>query len=157
MIHNEKFKMEQGMKDGRRTVMLKGAIDEDADFSPILKLKGPLVFNMRYVTAINSCGVRNWVNFIKGLSKMEIFYEDCPPLIVRQLNMVPSFVGHAKVLSVFGAYVCDNCDTEKLMLIRQERFQGGVVNIPDAIDCDSCKKGEMEFDGHPQQYFAFAR
>lgn len=157
MIHNEKFKLEQGIKDGRKTVLLRGSIDEDADFSPILKLKGPIVFNFRFVTAINSCGVRNWVNFLKLISDWEIYYEDCPPLVVRQLNMVPSFMGHAQVLSVFGAYVCDICDSEKLILIPQERFQKGSVSLPESIDCESCKKGEMEFDGHPQQYFAFAR
>lgn len=157
MIHNEKFKLEQGLKEGRRTVLLKGVIDEDSDFSPILKLKGPIVFNFRFVTAINSCGVRNWVNFLKQISDWEIYYEDCPPLVVRQLNMVPSFVGHAQVISVFGAYVCDVCDAEKMVLIQQERFKKGVVNIPEAIECESCKKGEMEFDGQPQQYFSFAR
>lgn len=157
MIHNEKFKIEQAMKGNARTIMLRGSIDEDAVFTPVLKLGGPLVFNFRGVTAINSCGVRNWVNFLKELSGREIYYEECPPLIVRQMNMVPSFVGHAKVRSVFAGYVCDDCEHEKLVLVDSSDFSGGETNLDETITCDSCKKGEMEFDGHPRQYFAFAK
>jgi len=138
-------------------VQLKGVIDEDAQFEAISKLGGPLIFNFKGLTAINSCGVRNWVNFLKEIQKTEITFEECPPLIVRQMNMVPSFVGHAKVSSVYVPYVCDNCDTEKLVLVDHSKFVGRDPEIAEAIPCESCKKGEMELDGHPQQYFAFSK
>jgi len=157
LVHNEKFKIEQVMKGNMRTIMLRGSIDEDTSFAPLLKVAGPVVFNFRGVTAINSCGVRSWVNFLKDISDRQVIYEECPPLIVRQMNMVPSFVGHAKVISVFGAYVCDNCDEEKLVLIKDAQYAKGKVSIEDAMPCQECNEGEMEFDGHPQQYFAFAK
>lgn len=157
MVHNEKFKVEQVMKGTQRTIMLRGSIDEDTSLTPLLKVPGPVVFNFRGVTAINSCGVRSWVNFLKEISDRQVAYEECPPLIVRQMNMVPSFVSHAKVLSVFGAYVCDNCDEEKLVLIKNTNFGKGKANIEEVVPCEACGEGEMEFDGHPQQYFAFAK
>lgn len=157
MLHNEKFKIEQVMKGNTRTIMLRGAIDEDTSFQQLMKLPGTMVFNFRGVTSINSCGVRSWVNFLKDISSRQVFYEECPPLIVRQMNMVPSFVGHAKVASVFGAYVCDNCDEEKLVLIKDANFSKGKVTIEETTPCQACGEGEMEFDGHPQQYFAFAK
>ncbi len=157
MILNEKFKIEQAMKGSTKAIMLRGAIDEDAVFTPILKVGGALIFNFRGVTSINSCGVRNWVNFLKELSDREVYYEECPPLIVRQMNMVPSFVSHARVLSVFSAYVCDVCDHERLVLTKEDQFAKGKINVQESMTCDSCKKGEMEFDGQPEQYFAFAK
>lgn len=157
MIADDKFRFEQSSKGNQKIIQLKGVIDEDATFEAIAKLGGPLVFNFKSLTAINSCGVRNWVNFLRDMQKTEITFEECPPLIVRQMNMVPSFVGHAKVSSVYVPYVCDNCDTEKLVLVENAKFTGGNAQIEEVIPCEACKKGEMELDGHPQQYFAFSK
>ena len=157
MIADEKFKYEQKPQGNKKIVQMQGTIDEDANFDAIGKIAGPLVLNFKSLAAINSCGVRNWVNFLKTIPKTEIFFEECPPLIVRQMNMVPSFVGHAKVLSVYVPYVCDACDTEKLVLVEAGKFNEGNPEIPETMTCDSCKKGEMELDGHPQQYFAFSK
>ena len=154
MIPNEKFKFEPAVKDGRKVVVLKGVIDEDTNFEGIKKLGNPLVFNFRHLAAINSCGIRTWVNFLKELGHVQIAYEECPPLVVRQMNMVPSFVGHATVTSVFVPYVCESCEKEKLVLVGSNDF----AKVPEtAGTCASCENGEMELDGHPQQYFAFAR
>ena len=154
MEHNDKFKIEQLVKENMRTVMLRGIIDEDANFDPLMKLHSPLVINFSGVTSINSCGVRNWVNLLKDLSGKEVFYEECPTLIVRQMNMVPSFVGGAKIVSVFAPYVCESCEKELALLVKETEFDGGVK---EAFTCDACKKGEMEFDGRPDQYFAFLK
>ncbi len=157
MIADEKFKFDKKTEGNRTTVLLQGTVDEDATFDAIAKLPGSLVFNFKGMVSINSCGVRNWVNFLKTLSQTEIFFEECPPAIVRQMNMVPSFVGHAKVLSVYVPYVCESCDAEKLVLVGAEKFGQGSPKIEETLTCESCKTGEMELDGHPQQYFAFAK
>ena len=157
MVHYEKFKVETKTDGGKTTIFLKGIIDEDATFDTILKVSGGFVLNFSEVTSINSCGIRNWVNFIKTVSDRQISYEHCPPLIVRQLNMVPSFVGPAKVASVYAAYVCDACEHEKLVLVDASKFGFGNAQVEEVLKCDSCGKGEMEFDGHPKQYFAFSK
>ena len=152
---NEKFKFEQVMRDGKKVVNLVGDIDEDTNLQPLLRLGSPLTFNFAKVHSINSCGVRSWVNFLKELGNIAVYYVECPPLIVRQMNMVPSFVGHAQVLSVYAPFVCDNCDEEKLILVPQNQFeQLGDMN---GGTCEKCGKGEMELDGHPQQYTAFSK
>ena len=157
MVHNEKFKIENQEKEGKATILLKGIIDEDATFDPILKTTGPLVFNFAGVTSINSCGIRNWVNFLKSVGDRPIAYAECPPLVVRQLNMVPSFGGVAKIQSVYASYICDNCEHEKLVLIADDKFKGGNATIAETLPCEACGKGEMEFDGHPKQYFSFSK
>lgn len=157
MIPMEKFKFEQVTKDDKRTVFLRGAIDEDTNFTPLIKLGGNLVLNFKGITAINSCGIRSWVNFLKDLGEIEVTYEECPPLIVRQMNMVPSFLGKAHVSSVYVPYICDECENERIVLITEDKFKSGNVQVEETIVCDKCKKGEMEFDGQPKQYFAFSK
>lgn len=150
---NDKLKFEQVMREGMKVILLRGVIDEDANFDSLANLGASLNFNFKGVTAINSCGVRTWVNFMKQIGHVEVVYEECPPLIVRQMNMIPSFVGHATVKSVYVPYVCDKCENETMVLIESEEFG----SVAETVNCESCQKGEMEFDGHPQQYFAFTK
>jgi len=154
VIHNDKFQIEQMMRGEHRVLLLKGIIDEDTNLDQLLSLNGPLIFSFQAVTSINSCGVRTWVNFMKQVANRPVYYDGCPPLIVRQMNMVPSFVGHAKVLSVFASYICDSCEKEKMLHIPNKSFG---KNIQESFPCEACGNGEMEFDGQPQQYFAFAK
>ncbi len=157
MVPNEKFKFEATTRGEKKVIVLKGIIDEDTTFDQIKKLGGPYVFNFGQLTSINSCGVRSWVNFLKELGAAKIFYEDCPPLVVRQMNMVPSFTGSAQVLSVFVPFVCDNCESEKWMLLDSDALKSPESQVQQTIQCESCTKGEMAFDGHPKQYFAFRK
>lgn len=153
---DSKFSHETKSQDGKTLIYLKGQIDEDSNFDEIKTLSGILVFNFKDVTGINSCGVRNWVNLIKNLQG-QIFYAECAPLIVRQLNMVPSFKGSAQVASVYVPYVCDSCEHERSVLVHHEVFSKPQPQISMVITCDKCGKEEMEFDGSPEQYFAFSR
>jgi len=156
LLPNEKFKFESHVRGDKTVIDLKGIIDEDSHFDSIRKLGGPFIFNFRQLTSINSCGIRSWVNFLKELGRAQVFYEECPPLVVRQMNMVPSFLGTAQVLSVFLPYVCDNCEAEKMLLANTENLNDP-SSVKESIPCDSCNKGEMEFDGQPKQYFSFKR
>jgi hypothetical protein len=153
MLPNEKFRFELAARGDQKVVMLKGVVDEDTTFDQLARLPGPLIFNFKGVTSINSLGIRSWVNLLKEIAHVEVYFEECPPVIVRQMNMVPSFLSHGKVLSVYVPYVCDQCDTEALMLVEAAQFS----KPEEAFPCESCKKGEMEFDGHPEQYFAFLK
>lgn len=154
MLPEEKFRLQIAKSEGKNVVFLHGVIDEDTVFDEIQKLEGPIILNFKDVTSVNSCGIRNWVNFLKSLSGSQIYYQECPPLIVRQMNMVPSFVGHAHVLSVFAPYICDNCEQEKLVLIGEDLFD---KEMEESFPCTACNQGAMELDGHPKQYMAFAK
>jgi hypothetical protein len=153
----EKFRYEEVIQDNQRKIFLKGTIDEDTNFAPLLKPGGALILNFSGVTAINSLGIRSWVNFLKDVGDTHVVYEECPPLIVRQMNMVPSFLGKSQVASVFIPYICDECENEKIVLVTEDKFKGGQIQVQANLVCDKCQKGEMEFDGQPKQYFAFVK
>lgn len=153
MNTHDKFKFEQLIKGDTKVVMLTGVIDEDTDFTPLSKMGESLTINFKGVDSINSLGVRAWVNFLKSMGDKEIIFEECPPIIVRQMNMIPSFTRGATVQSVYVPYVCDSCDTESLVLVESSEFS----NVAETATCEHCNKGEMEFDGTPEQYFAFSK
>lgn len=150
---DDKFSIELQMKNNVAVLKLSGRIDEDASFEKLKKAEEPIIINFRNVTAIDSLGVRNWVNFLKSISGKEIYFEECPPVIVRQMNMIPNFVGDARVMSVFIRYVCEKCEKEKMTLVMRKDFENATESMPCGFWC----KGVMEFDGHPRQYFAFVR
>jgi hypothetical protein len=154
---NDHFHFEVSTVDNKSAIKLIGIIDENTDFSSLLKLKGQnLSFNFKEISSINSCGIRTWVNFMKELAGTPIEFVECPPLIVRQMNMVPSFLGSATVKSVYLPYVCDECDHEHQQMISIQEYKSGVT-IAQTITCKNCSSNEMELDGNVKQYFAFVK
>lgn len=146
-----------GSKD---IVSIKGPIDAEAEvhlMQLVPKLSDSVVFNFKNVTEVNSCGVRSWINFLRELGKNQrsVVYEECNGEIVMQMNMIPSFKGPAKVVSVFGNYVCDNCDEELEVLFKEgvNLPSGDEINLP-PVKCKSCGE-DMEFEEVEDDYFNF--
>ncbi|MBM4303659.1 MAG: hypothetical protein FJ112_04970 [Deltaproteobacteria bacterium] len=154
---NDHFRFEVSTAENRSHIKLIGIIDENADFSSLLKLKGQNIsFDFKDVSSINSCGIRTWVNFMKELTGTPIEFVECPPLVVRQMNMVPSFLGSAVVTSVYIPYVCDECDHEQQQKISIQDYKSG-LKIAQTITCEKCSSNTMELDGNVKQYFAFVK
>ncbi|MCX6130980.1 MAG: hypothetical protein NTX25_18220 [Proteobacteria bacterium] len=147
-------------KDGWDHINYAGPIDAEAEVflgQLIPKLGKQLVVNFKNVSSVNSCGVRSWINFMRDLQKDQktIVFEECTSEIVMQINMIPSFKGYAKIQSVYGCYVCDNCGHEENIL-----FEAG-KNLPtdpsdsmQPIKCSSCST-DMELEESEEEYFAF--
>ena len=142
---------------GFTTVEFVGEIDENADFSDLGKrLKGEVVFHLGGVARINSCGVREWVNFIRDLPNItKLVFTHCSPAIVTQINMIFNFRGGATIRTVCAPYVCDECDheTEKLFDIAEQFPAGRLGDLPE-FTCPECS-AELEFDDLPERYFSF--
>jgi DNA-directed RNA polymerase subunit RPC12/RpoP len=156
MLPNEKFKIVVGQNNGKTVVQLNGTIDEDASFDSIPKNLPEMVVNFKNVISINSCGVRAWVNLMKELANAKIHYQECPPMIVRQMNMVPSFVSHAQVSSVYVPYICDKCNNEFIMPAQNQQFQKGQVTVPESVSCPKCNTA-AESEEPNDLYFAFMK
>jgi len=154
-FEEDKFSYDKKVVDGKTVFTVKGFIDEDAQLEG-MAVPGAITFNMKGVEGINSLGIRNWVKFQKTLAGREVYYDECPPLFVKQMNMIPSILGDAKVLSVFVPFVCDSCEHEGSSLVKVEDFKSGQVKFDNTQECPNCGKKEYEIDGQPDQYFAFA-
>lgn len=134
-----------------------GEIDENADFSELRRhLKGCVTFQLTGIRRINSCGVREWVNFVRDLPDVtKLTFTHCSPAIVTQLNMIYNFRGPATVESFYAPYVCENCNNEddKLLDVQTVYADGVITGVPD-FECEECHEA-MEFDDLPERYFSF--
>lgn len=140
---------------------LKGIIDEDNPLaSAVKKLEGrTVVIDLADVKRINSCGVRDWVNWLADLeaSGKRVILVKCSPTIVNQLNLVNNFVGHALVKSFFAPYYCARCDVEQLELVQVDDFVGQTRPTPPRVVGRNCQQTqcEMAFDDIEEAYFSF--
>ena len=107
-------------------VKLKGDIDKDNELADHLERMagGTVVVDLSEVGRINSCGVRDWVNWIHALEAKgsEILLVDCSPSIVAQVNLVTNFTGHGRIKSIYLPYYCESCNREDNVLYQAEEL-----------------------------------
>jgi anti-anti-sigma regulatory factor len=143
--------------DGSTSIKLAGVIDEDNRLTELVERVGGgrTVINLGEVDRINSCGIRDWVNWLASIESRGIqpVFTECSPAIVAQLNLVKNFCGGGIVKSFYVPYHCPNCDEEKLLLIDVADL-GPPPHEPPPCRCDDCES-VMQFDDMPDQYFAF--
>lgn len=139
------------------TAILKfsGPVNEDTDFGPLviaLRERESIRMDLGGIERINSCGVREWVNFFRALPvSLAVELELCSPAIVSQLNSIANFVGEAKILSVQAPYSCPSCGCEQQSPVTIEQGKRPQLVAP---MCPKCHE-EMEFDDLEDAYFAF--
>jgi hypothetical protein len=160
-------------------VALRGEIDENADFSELrATLRGNVELSLEGITRINSCGVREWVNFVRELPGVRtLFFARCSPPVVLQLNTIYNFRGRARVASFMAPYVCEACHGDEYKLLdvaehfgdqighsarhslaegasaRSARVADWRAHVP-AFRCRRCG-GVMVFDELPERYLSF--
>lgn len=142
-------------RPGLTTVEFVGEIDENADFVELRrKLRGAVAFQLAEVRRINSCGVREWVNFVRDLPHVtDLSFSHCSPAIVTQLNMIYNFRGSARIRSFYAPYVCERCGQEEEKLVDVPAPGSGRHELP-SFACAQCG-ATMEFDDLPERYLSF--
>ena len=157
MVATDKLNATVQRQDGALFIKLAGIIDEDNRLSELAGRfgAGRALIDLGDVERINSCGTRDWVNWIAELEArgVEPVLVQCSPAIVAQLNLVKNFSGGAVVKSFFVPYHCPDCDVEKVLLVDVADL-GPPPHEPPACRCDECDC-VMDFDDMPDAYFAF--
>ena len=152
------FKVEKQDANGFVTIRFSGSIDEDANFGEISADGSPkIVLDLDGVESINSCGIREWIKWLKTIpNTSQIEYQKCPKVIVDQINMVSGFLPtNAKVTSFYVPYFAEDSGNEKQVLFTEgKEFSPGKVNAPSEMKDD--KSGEtLELDVIEAKYFKF--
>jgi ABC-type transporter Mla MlaB component len=144
--------------DGTKTLAsLSGPINEDTDFAPLLaelQDRKQVCMDLAGIRRINSCGVREWVNFVRALpSGLQLEVDKCSQPMVTQINMISNFLGSARILSVHAPFLCESCGHEDAVLIAVEKGRS-----PDLVPrpCPKCNQA-MQFDDLEESYFSFLR
>ena len=145
---------------GQATVALFGAINEDADaklhlLAAELRPFGSIEFIFDKVTGINSLGVRAWVTFLRSIrnNNRKIIFSRCPPDIISQINMIPSFAEGADIDSFYVNYICPSCDGTLLHLVMRQSL--APKTLPQSGRCPHCAQAVMETEELEDEYFAF--
>jgi hypothetical protein len=146
--------------DGAITCLkLGGTIDEQFDGKKIAGgIKGgTLVLDLAEIDRISSFGIREWVDFITGVSSKvsSLWFVECAPKVIDQFNMVANFGGTGHLVSFYAPYRCDYCDDDRRRLVQVvgdwETLKTG--KLPERT-CESCGNQEY-FDEDPLTFFAF--
>jgi anti-anti-sigma regulatory factor/DNA-directed RNA polymerase subunit RPC12/RpoP len=136
-------------------VELIGAIDEDSDFKELLGLEQKTItFDFNQVSMINSCGIREWIKFLEQIPESStVIYNNCPQIIIEQINMVHGFFRKGAVINSFYApYFCEKCEKEAKIHLKAQQVKN--KKAP-KVDCPNCGAPDMDFDAIEAQYFNF--
>ncbi len=134
--------------------LIKGDVDEHFTFKKIPKLAKPVTrFKLGGIKTLNSCGVREWVFFMREFSDIpRLELEECSVALVDQFNVVPQTLGRAIVKSFYAPYYCPHCDEEVNYLIRTDEFRD-VLLAKKAPEVKHSCGTEMDFDALEDCYF----
>ena len=139
-------------------VRLEGQVTEDTSLLEVLsECQGkPVIVDSSRLERINSCGVRDWVRWVKGLEDRgnQLVHVRCSPVVVAQINMISNFMGKGQVVSFLAPYLCPDCGHEHLEPMETSGMKEPYA-VPD-LECPSCKS-TMEFDELPESYFEFSK
>jgi len=140
------------------SLIMAGTIDEDIDFNNY-DIKGAQQVNieMSGIKSINSCGIREWIKWMSTNSGAKITFEQCPKVIVDQINMVDGFLpANAEVKSFFVPYYNDDAGSEKNVLFRSgTEFDASGVKPPAEVKDED--GNVMEMDVIEAKYFKFLK
>jgi len=100
------------------TYFVSGDITEACDLGSFnLPISTSIRFDLGNVRTINSCGVREWISWIKKL-KISPVYTNCPQSVVMQFNMVKELLSNnARVESIRVPAYCENCGEQKVFVL----------------------------------------
>ena len=143
--------------NGYTYLKLKGVLDEDNLLANLLsQIQGRLLLiDMAEIERINSCGVRDWVNWLNQIQALgvAVILLRCSPVVVSQANMVANFASDAFIHSFYAPYVHpDTGDEQSVLLFTEDLRQNQPIRAPKIFN-DSGE--ELEFDEFEESYFAF--
>ena len=144
-----------------------GFIDENTDFDSLLEYitkiapgLQEMTFDLGHIDSLNSLGARAWLIFLeKAEALVPLKFEKVSEVLVDLAGIVPNVLGTAKVslCSFCAPYYCPKCDRRAVQILTPSaihREKGTFV--PPTFTCNECKS-ELEFDGHPDEYFGFLK
>lgn len=139
-------------------IRMSGTVDEDVDFGQYsLTGAGSIELFLGEVKSINSCGIREWIKWIGTADGVPISYNECPKIIVDQINMVQGFLpAQGRVNSFYVPYYNEESGSEKNVLFKlgSEFTETGEIKAPMVKDDEG---HEMEMDVVEAKYFKFLK
>lgn len=107
------------------------------------------------VNAFNSCGIREWVFWIKKVSiDSRIHFVACSVAMIDQINMIPESLGNGTIESFYAPYFCMKCgEVNKLIEFADHKEKLTNKKAP-FFRCENCSS-VLTFDTLDSSYFLF--
>lgn len=149
--------------DGWDVVHYQGPLTEEATVCliPLHEQAGSKVrFNFKGVEFVNSSGVRAWIQFMREFGEERtVEFEECPPDIVDQINMIPSFSLGVEVKSVYANFVAEDCNAcsgkvRQKLFVRGQNMPASASDDVENMVCPDCSR-ELRLEDEPEEYFEF--
>jgi hypothetical protein len=148
------LRIEASTSKGVLRLAFSGEITEGARFDQVGPLRSAVVLDLGGIRRINSCGVREWMNFIRAVpSEVQLRFEACSCAMVTQANMIANFLGAGRLVSFSAPYYCPKCQTSSEVLLDVERDFPGATRRAPARACGTCG-GPLTFDDVEESYLA---
>jgi hypothetical protein len=139
------------------TYTFSGDVDENFLQNQVPRIKREnIIFELADIRNFNSCGIREWIYFIKELSDFgQMSFRACSVAVIDQINLIPDSIGTGQIESLYAPYYCE-CQGEvsRLIDVRESHALLSRKLAPE-LDCDNCGK-PLEFDALEESYFLFA-
>lgn len=153
-----KFNITINQAEKKKTVHIEGVLDEDFIFSKYpLTDADEVEFHLGKLKNINSCGIREWINWMGTIKSVNIKLVECPKVIVDQINMVQGFISKNTVVeSFYVPYFNEESGTEKNVLFSLgKEYSNGEIKYPATVTDEAGKP--MEVDVIESKYFKFLK
>ena len=134
-------------------IKFEGVIDEDVVFTPYDNFSKPnIIVDLEEVKSINSCGIREWIKWFRGLPNESLIFKNCPKVIIDQVNMVEGFVPDQSVVeSFYVPYYGEESGVEKnVLFIEGTHYKEGEILVEEVIQ-DEESGEELEMDVIPKK------
>ena len=139
------------------TYFFQGDVDENFNQNDVPRIsKKKLIFELKEIRNINSCGIREWIFFINDFKDLgHLIFRRCSVSVIDQANMMPDSLRGGTIESFYAPYFC-KCGTEENCLIEVEKNIKNLKNsVAPEFVCKECKE-PLEFDALEESYFQFA-
>lgn len=141
-------------------VSLRGVFDDEAEFPSLqVPADAALHFDLEGFRAINSVGIKLFMEWVHGLAVESMDFARCPKVFVDQLNMVPGFLpGRAKISSFYVPYYNEETQEEVSALYHRGVHYRKPPDGPPQIlppQVSGANKKPLEIDILPERYFRF--
>ncbi len=150
MNHQRHFDMEVISKEIVTYILVSGYITEDNSLPALFEYRPPVVIDTKNVEMVNSCGLRDWIDWHQKI-KGSIYWVRCSPAIISLANEVSTILDSGTLINFHIPYFCEICKASKNILVSPHEAQKKHFDAP---ICDGCRN-PLEPDEPLAYYLSF--
>lgn len=150
-------KFETQLQSGSYKIIVSGPMTGRTDFPAIPAEAARVEIELQNLSALNSAGIRQWMDWMDTLGPRNLLLRDCPPFFIDQVNMIEGFLPNdTRIESFWVPYFNPETDSEtRMRWIRGQHFGEGVIReFPHAKD----EQGNvLQLDVARDKFFRFVK